>query len=272
MKICTRLDHFGDKLARFALHKDFIAILEPIKPESSEWMRRLENPRHDELSPERLSKEADRIKARAEGTSLARKIRAAIGEQAKAAQGSRSQIEELGEFFADDIPREEDPIGQRGLQTTKITPAKPTKTKASSPIQDPDDEGDEGGQSSDHNGGGKKGDSSGSGTGKGTGGSGKSSTMRNFPVSAVRTIIGNSTMPAHRTVHFTPQQDGKALLRFRSSGLSDSEDLPLARQLKHLEIDCTAGTRTSLDVEFEIPYTGPLEVISWSEPTPDTAS
>lgn len=268
MVICSSLDHFGDKLQYFRLHKDFVAVLQPVEPgkdemapNSSEWMRRLEDPRHDQLSPERLSKEADRRTAKAKGAELARMIREIIKSEAKKPTGQRTALDELSEFFADSAPREEDPLAQRGLQTVKINKKPKTATKRSTSELSDEAEGDEGGGATEH-GDGAKGNSSGSGAGSGSGGAGAKNTRRPFGIKEVRTIIPVADSPKMRRIFFTPEEGGTARLRFLSSGISDSEELKLADGANFFEVACVAHARVRLDLEFESAYSGPIEIVA----------
>lgn len=268
MVICTSLDHFGDKLQYFRLHKDFIAVLQPVEPRegetapnSSEWMRRLEDPRHDKLSPERLSKETDRRTAKAKGGALARTIREIIKSEAKKPTGQRTALDELSEFFADNAPREEDPLGQRGLQTVKIKKKPNTTTKRPNSGDSDEGEGNEGGGATLH-GGGSKGNSSGSGKGSGSGGAGARRPRQPFGIKEVRTIIPSADSPEKRRIFFTPLEAGTARLRFLSSGISDSEELRLADGADYLEVACIANARAQVDLEFESAYSGPIEIVA----------
>lgn len=274
MVICTELSRFGDQFARFQLHKDFIAVLQPVEPDdedaelnSSEWMRRMENPRHDELSPERLSKETDRRTAKAHGAKLAKKVREVIKSEAKKPAGQRTALDELSEFFADDTPSEEDPMGQRGIQTIKIKKGSSKSTKKTKTRSRKDDEeGDQGGSAEENGDGGKKGDSKGGGSGAGEGGAGKSRPVRPFKIDAIRTLMPDPRSQAARRVHFTPLESGAVSLSFRSAGVAESEDLLLKDGVSTHELDCTKGQRVSLDVEFDNAYPGPVEIIANTNP------
>lgn len=264
MMVCSELGHFGDKLQRFSLHRDFIAVLEPIESiddttNSSEWMRRLENPRHDELSPERLSKEAERRTAAAKGRELAQRVREIIKAEAKKPAGQRTALDELSKFFADDTPREEDSLGQRGIQTVKVNPTRKKENTQTTKTSNTTDDGNNGGATTDH-GEGSQGDSSGSGSGSGTGGEGASQSSRSFNISDIRTIIPDLNSPTKRIVYFTPQESGTVTLSFSSSGLTEAEELILSNGEKAGTIKCVSNQRIGVDVEFNSPYTGPIEV------------
>jgi hypothetical protein len=53
MMITDNLKHFGDKFSRFPLYRDFVALVEPLDDQGNALIKKLEGPRHDELSAER---------------------------------------------------------------------------------------------------------------------------------------------------------------------------------------------------------------------------
>src|SRR5690606_3506287 len=44
MYVCDNLAQFGDKFARFAMYRDFVALVEPADDRGNVWLRRMENP------------------------------------------------------------------------------------------------------------------------------------------------------------------------------------------------------------------------------------
>ena len=63
---------------RFPLHRDFAAVIEPVGVHEGEWFKRLENPRHDDLSAERITDPVLRKQGQRSFERLAKQIRLAI--------------------------------------------------------------------------------------------------------------------------------------------------------------------------------------------------
>ena len=92
MYVCDNLAQFGDKFARFAMYRDFVALVEPADDTGNVWLKRMENPRHDEFSPERILDPEQRKKARTAGQRLAQAIRETIRAAAKARPNARQTL------------------------------------------------------------------------------------------------------------------------------------------------------------------------------------
>lgn len=264
MLICDSMGHFGDHFSRFSMYRDFVAIVEPGDEEASAWLRELENPRHDELSPERIVDPERRAKARQAGSKLAKKIRDAIKSTAQVPIKEQTELEELSEFFALENFGRPDDLGVRNPASFKIKdklgPNKKRRTK--SPVRDTD--GDDGGAVRGKEEGTNTGGSGdGTGNGNGTGGDGTRSSKRPFVLFNPRTIVLDADNPVRRRIHFTPECSGRALLEFESSGLSDPAKLDVAGG--PVRVECRAGHRHQIEVEFTTPYDGPIEILSWAE-------
>ncbi|WP_457395638.1 hypothetical protein, partial [Roseateles sp. P5_E1] len=65
MYIADNLSHFGHPLRRFSLSRDFVAVLQPDDRDTSARVRDMENPRHDEISADRIDDERLRKKLKA---------------------------------------------------------------------------------------------------------------------------------------------------------------------------------------------------------------
>ncbi|HEX3665813.1 MAG TPA: hypothetical protein VHU23_11335 [Rhizomicrobium sp.] len=100
MLITTDLQNFNDRFQRFHGTKDFIAIVEPVEDEGRTHFKRLENPRHNELSAERISNKAKRDQATRSMRELAKRIRDTVKQHAAVAQDEASTIDELARYFA----------------------------------------------------------------------------------------------------------------------------------------------------------------------------
>jgi hypothetical protein len=71
------------------------------------WAKRLENPRHDDLSAERITDPSKRVQGQRAFERLAKQVRARIRELAKAEPTSKMELDELNDFFASDQTRQE---------------------------------------------------------------------------------------------------------------------------------------------------------------------
>lgn len=269
MYICDSLGHFGDKFRGFPMYRDFVAIVEPSGEDSNSWLRAMENPRHDELSPERLLEPAQRIAAKRDGRLLAKRIRGAISAAAKAAKEKETDLEELSEFFALDDQGREDDSGSRKVESFKVRPPGARKRARQTRAPLSDDKGDAGGRArGTERGSGTGGGGSGAAIGDGVGGTGNRSRKRPFPLLSPRTITAPSD-PHQRRVIFTPSASGEAHLQFESSGVSEPETLAL--ETGECVVSCTEGQRQEVMVRFVEPYDGPVEIVSWREEASDEA-
>lgn len=262
MYICDSLSHFGDKFRHFPMYRDFVALVEPCEEGSNAWLRAMENPRHDELSPERLLQPEKRKAAKREGTYLAEKVRAAISHAAKSAKEQDTDLEELSEFFALDDQGKEDESGARKVESFKVrTPTSRKRTRQTrTPIDEVD--GEEGGGARGENPGTGAGGGAGPGSGDSGTGTGTKSRKQPLPLMAPRTITVPTDLHERRVI-FTPAESGVALLRFESSGVSDPAPLELAEG--ECRVTCVGNQRQEILVRFKEPYDGPLEILSWRE-------
>lgn len=261
MYICDNLAHFGDKFSRFPMYRDFVALLEPADDAANAWLRRMENPRHDEFSPERLLTPEERRAAALAGQQLASSIREEIKVAAKPEAKEETDLDELSEFFALDNTGQKDDDGARDIRTFKVQKnLARSKRKTKSPTAEAD--GSEGGASTEHGDGGIGGNGTGTGTGTGTGGKGTKSARKPFVLLEPRTLLPDPADLRRRRVFFTPQSTGRAVLKFESSGLSEAEELRTVPSV--CSVDCVAGKRQEIDVNFAEEYDGPIEIVSWS--------
>ena len=63
MVITDSLEKFEEPFRSFPMYKEFVALVEPLDPAGSTFIKKLENPKHDGLSAERITDEAKRKKA-----------------------------------------------------------------------------------------------------------------------------------------------------------------------------------------------------------------
>ncbi len=258
MLITDNLQHFKDKFLKFPMYKDFVAALEPADDASSAWLRAMENPRHDDISPERLPTDLLRSAARSAGQRLAKEVRELVKGEAKPPSLEVSVLDELGEFFALDDDRRPVAEGERDLKTTIVSPpspATPTPARAHANAAVTGDRGG-GGQRS---GGGNRGGGDGPQTGAADGGVGQKGA-RAPSIRDIRTILPDPDSAFHRTIYFTADRNGVATLRFEAEGVANPE--MLSTRGGAVRVECEANRRTRVEVEFETAYAGPLVVTS----------
>jgi hypothetical protein len=262
MLITDNLGNFGDKLAHFPMYKDFVAIVEPEDIESKALFKRLENPRHDELSAERLETEQEKRAIRSAFGVLCRWIRDSIKSEALVPPAEEIVLEEMNEFFgdlgkSDAIP---DPTeGEPDPLTVKHSPIKKRRKPEDAGSTD-DEEGEGGGGGSNDS---KGGDRTGKGKGKGdsSGGTGGGDVtlldFRNVP---------NALDPLHRrTLFFTPMSDGTSKMSLYAKGMNDDVQIygvvfRNSAGVAASTIELVAGVRTRIEVELASSYVGPISL------------
>jgi len=265
MFITDNLGKFGEKFQRFPMYRDFVALVEPAGDDESIWLKRMENPRHDELSPERIADPVKRTEVRNAGKRLAFEVRDIIKSHAKPEAGEETDLEELSEFFALEGHGQEDEEGPRDPSTFRIKKREVRARKRKTREPATNESGTTGGSRYGIDGGlGDEGYGEETGVGAGTGGEGTHATKIPMPLDHPRTIVTDREDMRKRRILFTPERDGEATLRFESSGLSDPVDLPIDRGAE-LRVMCRQGERQFVDVVFATAYDGPIEIISWTE-------
>jgi uncharacterized membrane protein YgcG len=263
MMITDNLKHFGDKFHRFPLYRDFIALVEPLDNHGSALIKRLENPRHDEVSAERVPDPAKKAIAKRAMTRLAKEIREIIKAETAVTPADEVALDEMGEFFADgergDMPPPadaEDDLSTIRYQPTKTRAERKTKAQGSGK-----EGGAEGGGNSGGDGGGV-----GPGTGRGSGGRGAQGRTQSIQFESVRHTRAPDQQMNTRTIHFTPSIDGIAKLTLEAVGLDNNEKLTVVQadpgRVANGEVllPLEGGKRTSIHVKLSEEYDGPIEI------------
>ena len=261
MYITDNMKAFGDGLRRFVLHRNFAAIVEPVTKEASAWLRSLENPRHDDLSPDRLPDKRARRQARNAGRNLIKQVRAAIEEIAKPEAKAETDLDELSEFFSREEDRREDDKGEQSTSRKKIKKLAPARAGTSMSVANDDGaNGDTGGGSQGDDTNNPSGTGGGAGTGSGAGGTGRKGGSPGIPLSHPRTLLPDPSDTRRRRVWFTPSSGGRAVLRFAGSGISGSDEIGVVGG--PIVVDLKGGERSAVDVTFDRAYDGPVEIIA----------
>lgn len=262
MFITSRYRHFKEKLARFPLQKDFIAVIEPMDHSGSASIRSLENPRHDELSPERIEDpELSRL-LWAAVNKMNGWIRQKIKDHTTLPPDNEIQLDDLNEFFSAPEDRADN---MQNSGTSETDPASIKVKMRKKPLHSgaSNSGGTEGGNGGDKPGG-AGGLTSGPGAGEGKGGTAGS---RGGPVKIKdfrNTFSGTSSKS--RRIFFTPEKSGMARLEVIAAGIADEERLTVVDSPGHAvsrgacEIELKEGERVAVSVELAELYEGPIEV------------
>lgn len=288
MYITDNLTFFNEPFKRFPLHREFSIVVEPHGATESEWFKRLEGPQHNDLSAERIPDPSLREKGQKAFNLLAKKIRKRIRELARTEPIGRVELDELSDFFASEETRQEDEAGPntdpKALKLVEIKRSSPRPQNASTAANPEDDQ-----QKTDAHGGlpptdefgSKEGEGSGHGTennpmnpGERKGGRPQAQAIR---LDGERNLILNIAEPQKRRLYFTPPSNGSMLIEIRATGLTRMEPLNVVAaiggdiQEGKIKILCEKGKRSCVDVEFDIPYTGPLETAALLTPSVEDA-
>ena len=259
MYITDTLSYFDEPFKRFPLHRDFAVIIEPAGKSESEWFKRLENPRHDSLSAERITDPKLRARGQKIFEKLAKKIRSRIRALAKSQPLDTLELDELNDFFVSDETRIEDDSGMEAdPQSKKLTTVRPVRPKSPTPgpepSPDPEPRPD------------PKPDPEPRPDPEPTPPPKK--IMRLVKLISERVLIPDRSNPSRRQIRFTSPVSADIVLYADATGLTASERLnPVSTSEGRIKdsavvVACTAGRRTSIDVVFDAPYTGPVEILA----------
>lgn len=262
MYIADNLRHFGHPMARFPMSRDFVAVLEPDDRITSGRIRDMENPRHDEISAERLDDLIQRKKLKASMKKVGDWIRSTIKSATTKPAEGEILLDEMNRFFSkpsagQSIP---DPANQNDdPEKSKVTlnPISPVPLLGSG-------KGGESGSS----GGLKKSRSKGGRTTGSRRGSGRGTVGGRGGKIVAYSALRNSTLGGGelRRIAFTPEASALAILEINAIGVSSDEMLEIRSIngqpcLKSPKIEVRQGERLNLDVAFEAPYLGPISVV-----------
>lgn len=262
MYIADNLSHFGHPLRRFSLSRDFVAVLQPDNRETSALVRDMENPRHDEISADRIDDERLRKKLKTAFKKVGNWIRQFIKDSTTAAAEADVLLDEMNQFFASTG-------GERQIadpNTMDDNPERPTVRKKLSRQPPTIGQGDNGESGSS---GGQKPGSKGSGATTGDRkGLGRGAVGGRGGRSIAYTNLRNSVSDGGRTrlLSFTPDATAEAVLELSAVGVASDETLTIiglddAPSSHSPRISAVAGTRMSIKVKLSRPYLGPISVV-----------
>lgn len=262
MYITDNLQHFGDKFARFALQRDFVAVLEPVDAATSAVIRELENPRHDELSHERIEDRKRQSQVRSAFRKLIAWLRDVIKSETTTPPENTVVLDEMNQFFASPSTAESMPNSENSdadPERPKLTPID-VKKKTRGPTVGGSDGGGGGTKRNRDDGGRTSGDREGGGTGgRGKRGAGA------IRISGLRNQVSDSNRRI-RKFTFTPEEDARVVIEVLATGMSDTVPLSVrtldgqAVKGRGPTLEVRTNERISHEIELFLDYDGPVEL------------
>lgn len=288
MYITDNLAHFSERFKRFPLHRDFAAFIEPMGPVEGEWFKRLEGPRHDDLSAERISDPKLREQGQRVFERLAKQIREKIRQLAKSEPSDKIELDELSDFFASDQVRQEDESGSetdpRALKPTAISKS-PRKRKTAATLKSEDEDQVPIDGPGDLPPAPEPGPVPGidTGHGDGDGVANEDPRPRGAPrarpieLQGERNLLPDMASPEKRRIFFTAPTKGTILLEIKATGMSLPDQLAIKTTSRGIidkdaiQLSCEKGERVSIDVVFDYSYLGPVETFAFVVPVQESA-
>ncbi|MBC6412049.1 MAG: hypothetical protein GDA39_03700 [Hyphomonadaceae bacterium] len=267
--ITDNLRAFGQSFSRFPMYSDFACLVWPSDAATGAIVKTLENPRHDELTAERITDPIEAQKRKVAFKKLASRIRDLLKENARQDPEDRVDLDELNEFFASELEQGDDEGDDESLTKvviTKVETKKPTPDRKTDP-EGPDTGGESGAadERGIHGGPGPgHGDNDGDGTGRPGDDSGD--TVMGFRKTYVTDtrVVQDKTSSKYRIIHFTPVDTGTVRLKVRSQGITNNDVIrirkagSLRRFANKIQTRVTTADRQSVAVELEIDFRGAL--------------
>lgn len=260
MLIATSLMNFGDKLERFPGSREFVALLEPDSHESRKLLRSLESPTHDSFSAQRIANPGKREVAEKAMRQLAKELRRTVQELTAVTYEDEVTLDDLSHLFAEpgSGDRPPDPAAEIDPERYIYQPPPPRRRRRTPAAT----MGAEGGKG---DGGGSGGDQPGTGLGSGTGAGGKGRRGTDRPIALIDLRNVEQSGGQARKIYFTPTETGRIALGLAATGVNGAEQLKIvassagATEKGIVWLDVTDGERTAVEVEFDEPYSGPIE-------------
>ena len=266
MVITDNLQYFNDKFVRFPMFRDFIALVEPNDDSASKLIKRLEDPKHRDLSAERLLDRREQDQVKRAMRELINWIRASIKEETFEEPEDEVEVDELSEFFADvtaDPPIADPKSPETDPERFTYQPRPPRRSGTAR-----DAVGEHGGGGGTRRAKRKAKSKDGTGTGVGVGGRGTRGVGTRIQFRALRNVPNEGDPLATRDIYFTPTRSGTARLVIEAAGLNSNELLNIAkindRQLvspRESLVELNEDERTHVKVQFDQEFGGPIELI-----------
>src|SRR5690606_13672493 len=263
MFLTDNLRHFGHPLARFSLSRDFVGVVEPVDIATSGRVRDLENPRHDELSADRLDDPKEKRAVRAGMRKLGTWLREVIKEETSTPPEAEMLLDEMNRFFSTPETGKEIPDPANRQTNPERIRVKPKITSTRPAGTGPDGEsGSAGGRKAKGARGGRTtGSRAGRGRGRRGGRGGSSIAFR-----SLRGDLPDAANTHPRSIGLEPEESGLARLEVLLIGAASDEPLDIVtltghRCAKTPSIPLTEGERKTVIAEFAEPYAGPIRVV-----------
>lgn len=263
MVITDNLSAFNEPFSRFPMYKDFVAVVTFLDVCGSSFIKKLEDPKHKELSSDGLLNQEERDNAKRVMKKLGRQIRAAIKEHTFTEYENEVIAVEMREYFsagsAADFERRNSQDDDPETVKYKIEPRKkrsPTQVDADT---DGNDEA-EGGFNS------QGGDNSRGGKRRHPGGIDDARSVRSIPLKDVRNILTPGGTATSRTIFFTPMSSAQVIISLDAVGINNNERLSVASAIGGtvtsgcLLVDLVADQRVKIELELSESYSGPVEM------------
>ena len=268
MIITNSLAKFGNSFSKFRMCRDFVAFVEPAGDEGSSFLKRLENPRHDDFSAERISDERKRKDAIKSMKCLIKNIRESIKKETMSAPQEVQSLDELSEFFADNQTTEpiQDPNSTDDPENYVYTPQKRAPRKQDVPKTRGMDSDGGSGEGEGGSGGGNKIDGTGSGSGEG--GTGTRIKSHIVKLLNIRNTVITSDDIIKRKVWFTSSESEEVTLSVWASGINSNDEIKITGTSHgvidkgRLNIEVLEGKRNTIELTIAENYRGPIEVLA----------
>lgn len=266
MVITDNLQYFNDKLVRFPMFRDFIALVEPRDDKASKLIKRLEDPKHRDLSAERLIDRREQNQVKRAMRELINWIRTSIKNETFEEPEDEVEVDELSEFFADvsaDPPISDPKSTDTNPEKFTYKPLPPRRTGTAR-----DTAGEHGGGGGTRRAKKKAKSKDGTRTGTGAGGRGTRGVGSRIQYRGFRNVPSADNPMGVRNLYFTPSRSGMARLIVEAAGLNSNEMLNIAslndKQLaspRESLIELEEGERSHVVIEFDQDFDGPIELI-----------
>jgi hypothetical protein len=254
-------------LKLFPLCRDFIALVEPVGEEINSLLRDMENPAHNEFSPDRITDAQRRTLARKVLHEIATQVRGVIKEHAQSKVSAVVELDDLSEYF-----RSVPPSGSAGDAAFDSTPdsagfesgaTRRAKTKSTNPGAGNGTAGGGGGQRNNTT---TERPAGGKGQGPGTGGTGTRGNAHTLSYTSFRNSNNGTANNNRRTLYFTPQKTCVAQLTVKASGVREPEPLHVVNASSGItkngsvRVELVDNQRVCIEVALRENYSGPIDL------------
>lgn len=276
MVITDNLKNFSEPFLRFPMYREFAAVVTPLDAAGSSFIKKLEDPKHVELSPEGLPDEASRANAKAVMKRFGKAIRDAVKADSLIAFGAEVAADEMRDYFASEAKPEDtqrtSPNDDPETIKYVVEPRRPKRR--SNAVVDDEEDGEDiivtpGPAPGPHPGPGPiPGPGPGPGTGPTPGPDGPSGPRPGRPIALtdVRNRFASPGDATRRSIFFTPDAGGRLDFGVEAVGVNNNETIRISSTSVGLvsnglvSLSVNGGERYQVDVVLDEPYNGPIEI------------